>query len=671
LENNLTGNPLTLPRFIQKNMASHISNKFKNLSLVGVVVSLGIIYGDIGTSPLYVLKAILSAGGMASEDLILGALSCIIWTLTLQTTVKYVLITLKADNRGEGGIFSLFALLRRKKRWLFIFAIVGGSTLLADGIITPSITVLSAVEGLELINHELPVLTIAIFIITGLFFIQQFGTSFIGKSFGPIMFIWFVTLGTLGFINLLNYPMVFKSINPYYAYNLLAHYPKGFLLLGAVFLCTTGAEALYADLGHCGIKNIRVSWGFVKTMLILNYLGQGAWVISNLDSIGTDTNPFYAIMPIWFLPFGIILATVAAVIASQAMISGSYTLISEAISLNFWPKIRIKYPSHAKGQMYIPAINWLLYVSCIIVILLFQSSSNMEAAYGLSITITMLMTTLLMIYYLRLRNQPLWFVTIFGLSYLIIEGAFLISNMNKFAHGGWFTILVASILSIIMFVLFQGRRIRNRFITFDKIGKYLPVMNDLSVDKTIPKFSSHLVYTTHADNRKDIEAKAIQSIINRQPKRADVYWFIHVDIVDNPYTLEYKVTPLIPKKVIRIDFYLGFKMQPRINDYFKQVLTHLNNEGIIDLKSTYPSLRKYDIAADFRIVQIDRRASKQMDLPYFEKMIIKLYYFFKRFGISDVNAWGLDSSIVTIERIPLTIPCKANIPEIIRQKRTF
>jgi KUP system potassium uptake protein len=649
-------------------MASQISNKVKSLSAVGVIISLGIIYGDIGTSPLYVLKAVLRAGGLPTSDLVLGALSCIIWTLTLQTTVKYVLITLKADNRGEGGIFSLFALLRRKRKWLFVFAIIGGSTLLADGIITPSITVLSAVEGLKLINSGIPVISIAILIITGLFFIQQFGTSFIGKSFGPIMFVWFLVLGTLGFINLLAFPQVIKAVNPYYAYNLLAHYPQGFLLLGAVFLCTTGAEALYADLGHCGIHNIRVSWGYVKTALILNYLGQGAWILTHVDKINYDTNPFYAIMPAWFLPFGIVLATVAAIIASQAMISGSYTLISEAISLNFWPKIRIKYPSSAKGQMFIPAINWLLFISCIIVVLLFQSSDNMEAAYGLSITITMLMTTILMIYYLLLRKKSLWLVALFGLSYLVIEGSFLISNMNKFAHGGWFTILVASLLSLIMFVLFQGRKIRNRFITFDKIDHYLAIIADLSNDKSIPKFSSHLVYTTHADNRTDMEAKAIQSILNRTPKRADVYWFLHVDIVDSPYTLEYKVTHLIPKKIIRVDFYMGFKMQPRINDYFKQVLTHLNKEGIIDLVSPYPSLRKHEITADFRIVQIERRASKQIELPYFDKIIINLYYFFKRFGISDVNAWGLDTSIVTVERIPLTVPCKSVIPEIIPRK---
>jgi KUP system potassium uptake protein len=641
------------------------SNKLHRLSFVGIVVSLGIIYGDIGTSPLYVFKAILTEIGIPTPEIILGALSCIIWTLTLQTTVKYIIITLKADNRGEGGIFSLFALLRRKRRWLFVFAIIGGSTLLADGIITPSITVLSAVEGLRLINPEIPVITIAIFILAFLFFIQQFGTSFIGKSFGPIMFIWFSTLGILGLYNLLQHPAVLKAFNPYYAYNILVNYPKGFILLGAVFLCTTGAEALYTDLGHCGIRNIRVSWVFVKTMLVLVYLGQGAWIIANLDNLNSSTNPFYAIMPQWFLPFGIILATMAAIIASQALISGSYTIISEAISLNFWPKIRIKYPSSAKGQMYIPSVCWTLFACCTIVILMFQSSSALEAAYGLAITITMLMTTLLMISYLSLQRKPIWLVAVFALSYLTIEGAFLISNVNKFSHGGWFTILIASALTTVMLVLYQGRRIRNRFITFDKIDKYLPVIADISSDESIPKYASNLVYTTHADSRQDIEAKTIQSIFNRQPKRADMYWFLHVDIVDSPYTLEYKVTYLIPKRVTRIDFYIGFKMQPRINDYFKQVLNHMSEAGVVDLTSPHPSLRKHDIRSDFRIVQIDRRVSRQVDLPFLEKITLTLYYLFKRLGISDVIAWGLDTSIVTVEKIPLTIPSKTRIPEIV------
>ncbi|HBL74118.1 MAG: potassium transporter Kup [Bacteroidetes bacterium GWF2_42_66] len=644
------------------------SDQLKKLSFAGVVISLGIVFGDIGTSPLYVLKAILSASSHIDELLVIGSLSCIIWTLTLQTTVKYVLITLRAENKGEGGIFSLFALLRQKRSWLFVFAIIGGSALLADGVITPSITVMSAIEGLALVNHKIPVIPIVLLIISGMFFIQKSGTSFIGKSFGPIMFLWFSLLGILGFSQLIHNPAVLKAFNPYYVVLLLSKYPQGFLLLGAVFLCTTGAEALYADLGHCGLKNIRISWIFVKTMLIINYLGQGAWVLANSESLAPGTNPFYAIIPHWFLPFGIGMATMAAVIASQALISGSYTLISEAVSLNFWPRIRVKYPSHSKGQMYIPSINWMLFVSCCLVVLLFQNSSNMEAAYGLSITITMLMTTILVFFFLRKKKVSLIWVILFASVYLLIEGAFLIANMFKFSHGGWFTILVASILSSIMLVMYQGRKVRNRYITFHHIKPYLPIISGLSEDKTVPQYAGNLVYITRANYLSDIEEKTIHSIINREPKRADMYWFLHVDIVNSPYMLEYKVTELWPGKIMRIDFYTGFKVEPKINEYFKQVLKHLSDEGKIDLISRHPSLKSHNILSDFRVVHIDRRVAKQIDLAFFDRISINLYYILKRIGISDVNAFGLDAGMVTVERIPLTIPGKSKIPLIIKRE---
>jgi KUP system potassium uptake protein len=650
-------------------MQHHNGNRLTKLSMAGVIVSLGIVFGDIGTSPLYVLKAIISAGSGIDELLIIGSLSCIIWTLTLQTTIKYVIITLRADNKGEGGIFSLFALLRQTRSWLFMFAIIGGSTLLADGIITPSITVMSAIEGLAIINPSIPVIPIVLLIITGLFFIQQFGTSFIGKSFGPIMFLWFAMLGALGLHMLIENPIVLKAFNPYWVIMLLSKYPGGFLLLGAVFLCTTGAEALYADLGHCGLKNIRISWIFVKATLILNYLGQGAWVLKNADMIKPGINPFYAIIPQWFLPFGIAMAAIAAIIASQALISGSYTLISEAVSLNFWPKNRIKYPSHSKGQMYIPIVNWFLFISCCIVVLLFQSSSNMEAAYGLSITITMLMTTILVAFYLRSKDIPNYLVLIFVAIYIIIEGVFLIANLNKFTHGGWFTILVGSILTLIMVSMYHGRKVRNRFLSFRLLEPYLPVISDLSDDETIPKFAGNLVYTTHANYLTDLEAKTIDSLIDRNPKRADHYWFLHVDIVDNPYMLEYKVTELWPGKVTRIDFYLGFKVQPRINDFFKQVLKHLSDEGKIDLLSTHPSLRKHNILSDFRFVHIDRSVIKQTELGFFDGRALNFYYRLKQWGLSDINAYGLDPSIVTVEHIPLTLPkSKTKTPFIQRRE---
>jgi len=420
-------------------------------SVAGLLVTLGIVFGDIGTSPLYVMKAVLREGFPIEPEFILGVLSCVIWTLTMQTTIKYVVITLRADNKGEGGIFSLFALLRKSKRWVYILAIIGGSTLLADGIITPSITVVSSIEGLQLINPAIKVVPIVLIIITLLFTVQQFGTEHIGKFFGPIMFLWFLMLGVLGASEIHEQLLVFKAFNPYYAIHLLTHYHGSILLLGAVFLCTTGAEALYTDLGHCGLKNIRVSWTYVKICLILNYLGQGAWLLSHHTSTSSAIpNPFYSIMPGWFLPVGIALATSAAIIASQALISGSYTLISEAISLNFWPRIKINYPTQHKGQMYIASINWFLWISCIGVVIGFRESDNMEAAYGLSITITMMITTFLMTSYLSMKRVPKPIIALFFGTYLLIEGSFLYANLFKFMHGGWFTILMAGLLAMII-----------------------------------------------------------------------------------------------------------------------------------------------------------------------------------------------------------------------------
>lgn len=648
-------------------MGSH-HGKLHRLSTWGVIVALGIIYGDIGTSPLYVLKAILGATDVVTADYVIGALSCIIWTLTLQTTVKYVIITLRADNRGEGGIFSLFALLRRKRPSLFIFALIGGSTLLADGIITPAITVTSAIEGLRIINPQIPVIPIVIGIITMLFFIQQFGTSAVGRSFGPIMFFWFLMLAVLGVVGLWSAPEILKAVNPWYAVKLIGTHPSALLLMGAVFLCTTGAEALYTDLGHCGIHNIRVSWVYVKTALVLNYLGQGAWVLGHMNNMGAMPNPFYNIMPQWFLPIGIVVATGAAIIASQALITGSYTLISEAISLNFWPKLKVKYPSTAKGQMYIPALNWMLFLSCCAIVLYFGSSEAMEAAYGLSITVTMLMTTVLMVSYLTLRKTPVWAIWAFSIFYFVIEGAFFAANITKFFHGGWVTVVIASVLSLIMYMMYMGRRVRNRFITYDKVEQYMPILEAMSKDETIPKYANNLVYTIHANNKTEIEAKTMFSILRRQPKRADRYWFLHVDIMDDPKMLEYKVTELCPGCVYRIDFYLGFKVQPKINEYFKQVLVHLTEEKKVDLVSSHPSLQEHNILGDFRFVQIDRRVVRHVDLPFFDRLALNFYYLLRRLGISDVNAYELDNSLVTVERIPLTIPTKSKI-QVIQQRK--
>jgi len=621
--------------------------------VAGMLITLGIVFGDIGTSPLYVIKAIISEEFPIEKNFILGVLSCVIWTLTIQTTLKYVVITLRADNKGEGGIFSLFALLRKSRKWVYILAILGGSTLLADGIITPSITVVSSIEGLKLMNPDVQVLPIVIIILTLLFAVQQFGTEYIGKFFGPVMVIWFLMLGTFGILEINEQVSVLKAFNPYYALHLLKDYPGSIILLGAVFLCTTGAEALYTDLGHCGIKNIRVSWIFVKTMLILNYLGQGAWILSHSGEVTNHINPFYTIMPSWFLPAGIAIATAAAIIASQALISGSYTLISEAISLNFWPKIRIKYPTLQKGQLYISSINWFLWASCILVVLLFKESSNMEAAYGLSITITMMITTFLMVSYLSMKRIPLLIRVLFFCMYALVEGAFLYANLFKFSRGGWFTLMTAGILVIIMLSWYHGRKISNRYLRFFPVDQYLNALKDLRNDSSVPKTSSNLVYLTKANRSSDVESKIILSIFNKQPKRADHYWLIHVDILDEPRTLDYKVKHILPGILTRVDFYLGFKIERRIHAMFKYITNEMGKKGEIDLFSAYPSLRKNKILTDFKFIIIDRLNISEMEFRFIDRVIINLYLFLARISLTDAKALGFDASTVAIEQMSL------------------
>ncbi len=626
--------------------------KITGVSLAGIIMTLGIVYGDIGTSPLYVMRAIASSTDNLNTDFILGALSCIIWTLTLQTTVKYVIITLRADNKGEGGIFSLFALIRRKMPWAYIFAIIGGSTLLSEGIITPAITVTSAVEGLNIVYKDLPVIPVVLVIITALFFVQQFGTKLIGSSFGPIMLIWFGMLAILGLAQIIKVPVVFKAFNPYYAFELITQSPSALWILGAVFLCTTGVEALYSDLGHCGLANIRVSWIFVKTALIINYLGQGAYLINN--GFNGD-NPFYAIMPSWFVLPGIVIATAAAIIASQALISGSFTLISVASSLNVWPNMKKKYPTTIKGQIYIPAVNWFLFVGVTFVILFFKESANMEAAYGLSVNLTMIMTTTLVMYFLLMKKVNPYIIGLFVFAYYTIEGTFLMANLQKFTHGGWLTVVIASCFFVIMYGWYNARKIRNRFVSFVRLTDYAQVLTDLSRDQSVPKYATNLVYLTRANNPDEIESKIIYSIINKQPKRADVYWFLHVDILDDPDTFEYEVRHIVPGTIIRVDFRLGFKIEPRINLYFKQVLDDMEANREIDLTSRYESLRKYDIDSDFVFIMIDRVPNFDYEFSPHDKLMMELFTVFRRLGISDVKALGLDTTNVIVEKVPLTV----------------
>lgn len=643
------------------------------VTAAGLVIALGIIYGDIGTSPLYVFNAIIN-DRVVSDTLIIGSLSCIIWTLTLQTTIKYVILTLRADNRGEGGTFALYALVRRRKKWLVIPAMIGGAALLADGIITPPISITSAVEGLQ----ELPVLrgmttdTIVIIVLSILavfFFLQQFGTASIGKMFGPIMFIWFTMLAVLGASHLMDDLSIFKALSPTYAIQFLKDYPGGFWLLGAVFLCTTGAEALYSDLGHCGRGNIRTSWFYVKTCLLINYFGQGAYLLAHHKGLQiTDEfkssmgiNAFYDLMPHWFIIAGVIIATSAAIIASQAMISGAFTLISEAMRLNLWPKVRIRYPSEEKGQLFIPAISMLMFLGCVGVVLYFQKSSNMEAAYGLAIIVTMLMTTILLSNYLVLQRVKPVLIYLFLTVYITVEIGFLVALMVKFTHGGYITLIIGTIMFAIMYIWYRARKIKNRYVEFVRMEHYVSKIQELSNDKSVPKYATHVVYLTSANNPKEIEHKVIYSILNKKPKRADIYWFVHVDTVDDPYTCEYRVEHIIPNDIIRVDFRLGFRMEPRINLMFRKVVEDLVANKEVNIISRYESLASSNTVGDFQFIVMEKYLSQDNELPFIERVIMKFHFWLKEHSLSEEKGFGLDAANVTVEKFPLIVAPVTNL----------
>lgn len=670
-----------------------MGKQLNQVSAAGLLIAMGIIYGDIGTSPLYVFSAIIN-GRVISEELILGGISCIIWTLTLQTTLKYVILTLQADNKGEGGIFSLYTLVRRRRKWLVVPAMIGGAALLSEGIITPPISVTSAVEGLTQLPRlagitEMQIVSIVLCIIAVLFFMQQFGTASIGKMFGPIMFIWFGMLAVLGVFNIVDDWSVLKAFNPAYAIRLLVQYPGGFWLLGAVFLCTTGAEALYSDLGHCGRKNIRVTWIWVKLSLILNYLGQGAYLLQSKGKIFANSslmkdpsflsanpdvellrNPFFAVMPNSFLLFGIIIATAAAIVASQAMISGSFTLISVAMRLNLWPKFKIVYPTEERGQLFIPAINALLFVGCCCIVLYFRNSGSMEAAYGLAITLCMFATSILFANYLVLHRVKSVLIYLYLIVYITIESSFLVANLEKFPHGGFATLIVGGVFFIIMYVWHKSRKIKNRYVEFARLENYLPVLQELSNDQTINKYATHLVYLSSANNFKEIEYKIIHSILNKKPKRADIYWFVHVDTLDDPYTCEYEVQTIIPNEVIRVEFRLGFRQQPKINLMFRKVVEDMVANKEVNITSRYESLARNNIAGDFEFIVMEKFLSQDNELPFFDRLVMKLYFWLKEISLSEEKGFGLDASNVTVEKFPLVVaPVKSlKLKRILREE---
>lgn len=647
-------------------MGDKHNSGINRLSAAGVLIALGIIFGDIGTSPIYVLRAIMTMAmeghHAVSDQLVLGGVSCIFWTLTIITTVKYVILALNADNNGEGGIFALYALVRRyKAKWTIIPALIGCATLISDGFITPPISISSAIEGLTIIYPKLQTVPIVLAILFALFLVQQFGTNTVGTAFGPIMLVWFTMIGVLGAMGLMHNPGVLKAINPIYAVDLVVYYPGGIWFLGAVFLCSTGAEALYSDLGHCGKKNIRVSWGFVKIMLLLSYFGQAAFILSHKELDWREVSPFYSLMPQWFLYIGIAVATIATTIASQALISGCFTLVNEAMKLKLWPNLRIIYPTITQGQIYIPFINWLLFSGCVAVVLIFQKSSKMEAAYGLAITIDMLMTTSLLTYYFTVKRKPKAFIYAFLLFFVWIEVTFLTANLSKFMHGGWFTISIASFIFFTMYLFYLGKKLRNKHLEFVEIKDYMDDLVDLQNDISITKEATNLVFMCNANDKKHIDSNIIYSIFRKKPKRADTYWFVHVDISSEPYGASYSVETIIERKCFFIRLKFGFKVEHKVHVMFNKIVEDMEQRGEIDLLSHYPSLRRHGYPADFKFVVLNSTVSVDNKLNPWNQFLIKSYNTIKGLSLPTEQDFGLDKTNVRVENIPIRIGQRTHI----------
>jgi len=648
-------------------MDNHHSGSNK-VTIATLLVALGIIYGDIGTSPLYVLSAVVGERKI-DEVLVFGGVCLIFWTLFFQTTVKYIWLTLRADNHGEGGVFSLFALVKRYSKSLAIITILGATTLLADGIITPPISVSSAIEVLNAVNGFEKIIVpgnaltigITVAIISALFFFQRFGTHNIGKFFGPVMALWFGMILIFGASYVFKNPAILKILNPYYGYELLVKYPKGFWLLGAVFLATTGAEALYSDLGHCGVKNIRLTWVFVKLSLTINYIGQAAWIMQykQIDEVNNSTlhglNPFFEMIPHWFLLPSVIIATAATIIASQALISGSFTLVSEAMNLNFWPRVTVRQPSDIKGQIYIPSVNSILWFGCILMIIYFKTSMAMQAAYGFSITVAMMMTTVLLNYYLkfRLKWAQLYVTLVIGL-FAVVEISFFIANVAKIKER-WMFLFFELFIFMTMYVWYYARKINNKFVKFVDIGKYTTQLIELSQDDEIPKFSTHLIYLTKANSRAQIEEKIVKSIFAKKPKRADVYWFLHINRTEEPFTMNYDVSELVDDKVIKVNINLGFRIQPKTEIYFKKIVQELVSRQELNLHIRPDGSTKYNSEPDFKFVVIEKFLSIENEFALKDGLLLQGYFQLKQLGQSDEKAFGLEKSDVIVEAVPMIV----------------
>ncbi|HZV69128.1 MAG TPA: KUP/HAK/KT family potassium transporter [Saprospiraceae bacterium] len=628
----------------------------QKITAAGLLVTIGIVFGDIGTSPLYVMSAIIGEN-IVTRELILGGLSCVFWTLTLQATFKYVILTLRADNHGEGGVLSLYSLIKRTApRWTIFVAMVGCSALLADGIITPAISLTASVEGLKSLNEHVPVIPIVIIILIGLFTFQQFGTEKIGKSFGPIMLVWFSMLTIFGFIWMSQDWSVLEAINPKYGYQILTHHPSAWVIIGAVFLCVTGAEAMYSDLGHVGRSNIRISWIFVKTALIVNYFGQGAWSLLTLEgqALPLHMNPFFEMMPRWFIGTAVGIAVLASIVGSQALISGSFSLINEAVKLDTWFRVQIRYPSKHRQQIFIPMINHILFLGCVFVVLYFKNSSNMNAVYGVAITMTMMTTTILLIFFFRRKLHWDWIrITLLTTLFFTVEAIFFAGNAHKIMHGAMFTLMLMLFFVLIMVIHYQAKHVLLRKRKFVDVHQYEDIITAVSEDKDIPKFATNIVYLTSSYSVYRMEKQILKSIYQKQPKRADAYWLLHFNETESPFQQEYNFHEMVKDKIFRIDFNLGYKVKPNVREMFTAAVEDLSKKGIVNLTNRYDSLRKYNVDSDFLFIVMRNTFNLDSDSPIVEIFLLNVYGLLQKIEEPPEQYLGIDRNSLLVEYIAL------------------
>lgn len=578
------------------------------VTLAMSIVALGVVYGDIGTSPLYTMQTFLAGqGGVAHADetAVIGMLSLVFWTMTLITTIEYVLICMRVDNKGEGGIFALYSLLRRYGGWLIVPAMIGGAAFLADSVLTPAMSISSAVEGLQTLpalqsvfsaNPNLT-LVITIAIIVAVFAVQSRGTERIGKVFGTTVLIWFVFIAVTGGISMAHNLEVLRALNPVYGVEFLVSGDNraGLALMGTVFLSITGAEALYSDMGHVGRGNIYATWPFINLALVLSYFGQGAWIIRTIENPvfvreGGAPNPFFAMMSPELRYVAVVLSVVAGVIASQALISGAFTIVSEATRLNWMPHLQVRYPARTRGQLYIPTVNCVLCVATVAVLLIFRNSEHIAAAYGLALTVTMVMTSILVTVYLWHRRMHVAAV-VFAVVFPTIMLLFFVASMAKFMHGGWFTALLTLAILTVMVTWNEGTKLERAQRRHMQLDDCLPVLQRLHDDATIPYYSDNIVYLTSDQDMKRMDTDVFFSIFANHPKRAHAWWIVSVETTDDPFTREYTVEDYGTDYLFRVRIRLGFKVSQSIPAYLHQIMHDLLRGGDLPQQTTrYPKV---------------------------------------------------------------------------------